>query len=152
MMKYLAMILLACTLVAATGCPPLEKATVARVIDGDTIVLESGEKVRYIGIDAPELTPNPEPHAGEATSINRSLVEGKEIIMQRDVTDRDSFGRLLRYVYVGDLFINGEMVRLGMARSVEYPPDTKYQVFLNEMELGARTVQRGIWQNEGGSQ
>jgi len=122
-----------------------ETATVTRVIDGDTITIDTGHRVRYIGIDTPEVYPVQEAHGMEAWQANRNLVEGKEVRLERDATETDKYGRLLRYVYVDDTLVNAELVRLGMAEARAYPPDTKYQDMLEQMEREARQAGRGIW-------
>jgi micrococcal nuclease len=132
-----------------SGClPPLATASgtgyVSRVIDGDTIVLSSGEHVRYIGMDTPEMNPE-EPFAREATQANRDLVEGKTVRLEKDTSETDRYGRLLRYVYVGDKFVNLELVRLGLAEAKSYPPDTRYQLVLDAIEVEARLAGRGMW-------
>ena len=133
-------------LLLLTGCSvPPDTARVTRVIDGDTITIAGGYKVRYIGIDTPEIYPRIEAFGIEAWQANRELVEGKEVRLERDVTETDRYGRLLRYVYVDDIFVNAELVRLGLARSKAYPPDTKYQDLLEEMEAEAREAGRGMW-------
>ena len=124
---------------------PPDTARVIRVIDGDTIVIEGDYRVRYIGIDAPELYPQPEAYGIEAWQANRQLVEGKTVRLERDVSERDKYGRLLRYVYVDGIFINAELVREGLARAEAYLPDTKHQDYLEGMEAEARFVGRGIW-------
>lgn len=101
--------------------PKPEIALVSRVIDGDTIELVNGRRVRYIGIDTPEKS---EYFFEEATTKNSELVLGKEVRLEKDISETDQYGRLLRYVYVGDLFVNAELVRLGYAREAYYPPDT----------------------------
>lgn len=128
------------------GCTsPPDTARVTRVIDGDTITIEGGYSVRYIGIDTPEVYPQVEAFGIEAWQANRKLVEGKEVRLERDVTEKDRYGRLLRYVYVDNIFVNAELVRLGLAQSKAYPPDTRYQDFLEEMEAEAREAGRGMW-------
>ena len=128
------------------GCSsPPDTARVTRVIDGDTITIAGGYKVRYIGIDTPEVYPRVEAFGIEAWQANRELVEGKEVRLERDVTETDRYGRLLRYVYIDDILVNAELVRLGLARSKAYPPDTKYQDLLEEMEAEAREAGRGMW-------
>jgi len=127
------------------ACSPLETATVTRVIDGDTIIIGSGQKVRYIGIDTPEVQPEPEAYGMEAWQVNRRLVEGKEVRLERDVSDTDKYGRLLRYVYVDNIFVNAELVRLGLAEAKAYPPDTKCQKHLDGLEAVARESERGMW-------
>jgi len=119
-----------------------ETVTVVTVIDGDTIVVEGGYHVRYIGIDSPETD---EFYYSEAKQMNADLIAGKKVRLESDITDKDKYGRLLRYVYVGDTFINAEMVRQGCAWSIAYPPDVKYQVYLEAMEKEARQLKRGVW-------
>jgi micrococcal nuclease len=126
-------------------------AYVKRVVDGDTIdVLIDGEeyKVRYIGINAPESVRPEHPvewMGPEASEANHALVTGKTVHLETDISDTDRFGRLLRYVYVDDLFVNGELVRLGYARARRYPPDLAHQDLLTEMEQEARAARRGLW-------
>ena len=125
--------------------PPLETATVTDVIDGDTIRIDTGQLVRYIGIDAPEMSPNAERFGKEAWSLNAALVSGKEVTLERDVSDTDQHGRLLRYVYVENIFVNGELVRLGLARAKAYPPDTENQKHLERLQTVAQETGRGMW-------
>lgn len=104
-------------------------ATVTRVVDGDTIVVRLGtgreERVRYIGIDTPEVG---DPCAQAATDANARMVEGERIRLVRDVSERDRYGRLLAYVYRArdDLFVNEELVRQGHAEAKRYAPDTRF--------------------------
>ena len=128
----------------ACSSPP-ETAVVARVIDGDTIIIGTGHRVRYIGIDTPEVYPRLEAYGMDAWQANRQLVEGKEVRLERDVSETDKHGRLLRYVYVDDTFVNAELVRQGLAEAKAYPPDTKYQDYLEQVEAEARQAGRGIW-------
>ena len=128
------------------GCsPPPDTAMVTRVIDGDTITIEGGYRVRYIGIDAPEVRPRLEAYGMEAWQVNRQLVEGKTVRLERDVSETDRYGRLLRYVWVDDVLVEAELVRQGLARAKAYPPDTKYQDYLEELEQQARLAGRGMW-------
>ena len=133
-------------LIGFAGCiPPPATATVIQVTDGDTIVVEGNYRVRYIGIDTPEIRPTLEAYGLEAWQVNRELVEGKEIRLECDVSETDRYGRLLRYVYVDDIFVNAELVRLGLAEAKSYPPDTKYQGYFEELEATARKAGLGIW-------
>ena len=116
--------------------------TVIKVIDGDTIVIEGGNYVRYIGIDSPEKN---ETYYTEAIQVNKKMVEGKRVRLQKDISDKDKYGRMLRYVYIDDVLINAEMVRLGYARAEAYPPDTNYQVYLEAMEQEAIRTKVGLW-------
>ena len=135
-----------CLLLPLCGCSsPPDTAKVIEVIDGDTIVIEGGYRVRYIGIDAPEVHPQSEVYGVEAWQANRRLVEGKRVRLERDVSETDKYGRLLRYVYVDNLFVNAELVREGLAWARAYPPDTRYQGYLEEMEAEARLAGKGMW-------
>jgi micrococcal nuclease len=127
--------------VGGTEC----QVRVVRVIDGDTIEVEGGARVRYIGIDAPEVYPQTEYYGPEAWTRNRELMEGKTVTLEKDVSETDVYGRLLRYVWVDGVFVNGELVRLGYARAISYPPDTKYQERLAQLEEEAREARRGLW-------
>ena len=142
-----ALVLLTLFLVLAVGCVPDTEgeARVLRVIDGDTIEIGAGIRVRYIGIDTPETYPQVESFGLEASARNRELVEGKVVILEKDVTDKDRYGRLLRYVYVDGLFVNAELVRLGYARAISYPPDTRHQALFEQLEQEAQDAGRGMW-------
>lgn len=126
----------------------VSEAKVVRVIDGDTIEIEGGERVRYIGIDAPETVEPQKPvecFGPEASNKNKELVEGKTVRLEKDMTDRDKYNRLLRYVYVGENLINTELVQLGFARAWAYPPDVKYQNEINAAEQTAKKIKSGLW-------
>ena len=138
--------LLGCVPDAGNVAPDIEgEVRVVRVIDGDTIEIEGGARVRYIGIDAPEVFPQTEYYGLEAWAKNIELVEQKTVTLEKDVSETDVYGRLLRYVYVDGLFVNGELVRLGYARAIPYPPDTKYQERLAQLEEEATEARRGLW-------
>lgn len=125
-----------------------ETGKVARVIDGDTIELEGGERVRYIGIDTPETVDPRKPvqcFGVEASKKNKELVEGKTVRLVKDVTDKDRYGRLLRYVYLDDAFINVELVKQGFAYSYSYPPDVKYQDQILKAQQEAEQSKAGLW-------
>lgn len=139
---------------ATTSAPvPTGFERVAHVADGDTITLESGEKVRYIGIDTPELHET----AGKSTcygqqakAANEALVLGAAVKLVPDKTNRDRYGRLLRYVYVKDgngneIFINEVLVAQGAAKSYPYKPDTAKQDILNAAQDKARSQGLGLW-------
>jgi micrococcal nuclease len=133
-------------LIGLAGClSPPETAAVINVIDGDTIIIEGNYRVRYIGIDTPEIRPALEAYGLEAWQANRELVQNRTVRLERDVSETDRYGRLLRYVYVDDVFVNAELVRLGLAEAVAYPPDTRYQDYFEELETTARKAGLGIW-------
>ena len=141
--RLLAIFILLLLLICGCISPP-DTALVIEVIDGDTIVIEGGYRVRYIGIDTPEIDDG-EPFGIEALEANRELVEGKIVRLERDVSQTDKYGRLLRYVYVDGILVNAELVRLGLAEAKAYPPDTKYQEDLEELEREAREAGWGMW-------
>jgi micrococcal nuclease len=128
--------------------PTKYKVKVLRVIDGDTIKIEGDQVVRYIGIDSPETVHPSKPvqcYGKEASSKNRELIEGKEVMLEKDVSETDKYGRLLRYVWLGDMLVNEYLVREGYAKSSSYPPDIKYQDKFNEAEKLAREEEKGLW-------
>ena len=148
-----------------------EAFRVRNVIDGDTIELANGEKVRYLGIDTPEARHraggrwvyDPEPYAEEATKANRSLVQGKRVRLEFDQKKRDRFGRLLAYVYVrlgllGDarydgevilesheIFVNAYLVQKGLARPLSILPNTRYAARFEKLLLQAQRERLGLW-------
>ncbi len=121
---------------------------VVRVIDGDTIEIEDGIRVRLIGINTPELgdsRTSAECFAREAYFKTKELLEGQTIALERDVSETDRYGRLLRYIYLEDVFINELLVRQGFAYASSYPPDVKYQEILSKAEKEAREESAGLW-------
>jgi len=115
---------------------------VSQIIDGDTIRLSTGEKVRLIGINSPERD---QPYYAEATQKLSQLIGNNYVILKKDVTDKDQYDRLLRYVYVNETFVNLEMVKQGYAISYSFPPNTKHQDDFEEAEEEARSAKTGIW-------
>ena len=132
-----------------------EEAEVAHVVDGDTIELTTGEKVRYVGVDTPETKHPNKPvqcFGREAAARNKELVEGKKILMEKDVSNTDRYDRLLRYIYLPNpeasgeaLFVNEYLVEQGYAHVLTYPPDIKYDKMLLDAEKKAREEQNGLW-------
>lgn len=126
-----------------------EVATVLSITDGDTIRVDRGfgsEPVRYIGINTPEVG---DPGAAEATAENARLVEGMEVVLEKDVSETDQFGRLLRYVWLDDggswTLVNYELVRNGFAQAATYPPDVRFVDLFVEAERAARGAEVGLW-------
>jgi endonuclease YncB( thermonuclease family) len=119
---------------------------VVRVVDGDTIVVAiggpRGTKVRLIGIDTPERG---RCFFEAATQRMRALVEGKQVRLTKDVSETDRYGRLLRYVYVGSLFVNDAMVREGYANAATFPPDVAHATEFIALARVARLARRGLW-------
>lgn len=122
------------------------EAFVTRVIDGDTIAVALGDsrdtRVRLIGIDTPERN---ECHYRAATDRMRALVDGKRVRLVRDVSETDRYGRLLRYVYEGEVFVNAAMVDGGFASAATFPPDVAHASEFVSLERRAREMQRGLW-------
>jgi micrococcal nuclease len=140
--------------VSETALPPAwQVATVTRVVDGDTIEIAGGQKVRYIGIDTPEtVDPRQEVQCfgQEASNRNKELVAGQEIFLEKDVSETDRYGRLLRYVYLAtdSASVNEQLVSEGFAKASSYPPDVRYQEKFKAAEEDARAKQRGLWQED----
>ena len=122
-----------------------DEAEGVRIIDGDTIVISDGRPVRYVGIDLPEIGDNPQFYGPEATTYNSQLLKEGKVRLEKDVSERDTFGRLLRFVYVGGILVNAELIREGYARSVFNPPDTRHAKCFIGLEEEAREAGRGMW-------
>jgi micrococcal nuclease len=128
--------------------PNIMYVKVTNVVDGDTFKIESGETVRMIGIDTPETVHPSKPvqcYGKEASLKTQELIEGKEIKLEKDVSEKDKYGRLLRYVYLGDIFLNEYLVREGYAMSSSYPPDIKYQDKFVGAQKKAQEENKGLW-------
>lgn len=123
-------------------------AQVVLVVDGDTIRVSMNgvnATIRYIGIDTPENTTKIEYFGAEASKKNQELVLGQEITMYRDTSETDRYDRLLRYIFVGEHFINYELVAEGYAQSLRYPPDTACADLFEQAEKQARGNGLGLW-------
>lgn len=128
--------------------PAEMEAVVERVVDGDTFVLVGGERVRLIGVDTPESVKSGSPvecFGPAASTFLKELIAGKTVRLVRDVSDRDRYGRLLRYAYLGDTFINETLVRSGYATVATFPPDVRELEKFRVAEREARTAQVGLW-------
>ncbi len=126
----------------------LERVTVSQVIDGDTIRLSDGRTVRYIGVDTPETvhpTKGVECFGQAASSFNRSLVAGQTVELEKDVSETDRYGRLLRYVWLKDQLINLVLVEHGYAYASSYPPDIAHQPVFQAVQTTAQQQARGLW-------
>ena len=149
---WLALLLLVPLLGAGSaGAGVTIEGTVVRVVDGDTILVQLAdrvEKVRYIGVDSPEIhhpVKGEEPGGRAAATVNRGLVEGRRVRLELDVRTRDRWGRLLAYVWVGDTMINAELIRLGYAHVMTVPPNVRYQELFVKLQREAREAGRGLW-------
>jgi micrococcal nuclease len=127
------------------------RAEVLRAVDGDTIeVLLDGaeEDVRYIGVDTPESVAPGQPVEcyGEAASeFNAELVEGEDVTLVFDAELRDRYGRLLAYVYVGELLVNAELLEQGFARTLEIEPNTSKAPRFARLARHAGAAGLGLW-------
>lgn len=121
-------------------CAKTEKVT--EVIDGDTFKTEKGKTIRLLGVNAAEMT---EPGGDIAKMFLSLMILNKNVGLERDITDKDDYGRLLRYVYHGSKFINAEIIRAGYAEARFYPPDTLYRKELKELEKIAIRNNKGLW-------
>jgi len=124
---------------------------VTRVVDGDTVEVQldgAEEDVRYIGVDTPETVKPGAPvdcFGPQASSFNHRLVEGRRVRLVFGEERRDQYGRLLAYVYFGDRFVNAELVRLGLARTLFIPPNDRFEGQLKRLEIAAARAGRGLW-------
>jgi micrococcal nuclease len=129
--------------------PPVTAAVVERAVDGDTVVLVGGERVRYIGVDTPEMHHPKKPvqaYAREALEFNRRLVEGKKIRLEMDVDRQDKYGRTLAYVFLEDgRFVNAELLKEGYAQLLTIPPNVRYVDLFTGLQKQARENKRGLW-------
>lgn len=126
-----------------------QTGVVVWIADGDTIRvrLDDGNifPVRYIGMDTPEDTTHGDPFAIEATMKNWELVNGKTVTLVKDVSETDQYNRLLRYVFVDDIFVNYELVKLGYAQAATYPPDVACADTFKNAQHEAKLAGIGLW-------
>jgi micrococcal nuclease len=131
--------------------PASAEAFVIRVVDGDTIEARIGnvvEDVRYIGVDTPETVKPGTPvqcFGVPASAFNHRLVERRRVRLVFGVERRDTYGRLLAYAYLGRRFVNAELVRRGLARSLTIPPNDRFAALFRGLELRAARAGRGLW-------
>jgi len=122
---------------------------VKSVCDGDTIVMADGTRVRYIGIDTPEVQHEgspAEPFGAKASEYNTRLVLGRKVRLEFDREKYDRYGRLLAYIYLpGDVFINQQLIEKGYAHFLYREPNTKYNDRLLRAQRKAMNAGIGIW-------
>jgi endonuclease YncB( thermonuclease family) len=153
-------------IVAITGCAPAPaaappngpNATVLAIIDGDTIDADIGgrrERVRLLGIDTPEVAHaatsgraagDEECFGNEATAFTRSLIPpGTQIRLERDIVGRDHYDRVLAHVHVGELYVNGEIVRRGFATPLFIEPNEVHRALIVAAAKAAEADDVGLW-------
>jgi micrococcal nuclease len=131
--------------------PPSAVAYVTRVVDGDTVEVRLGgteEDVRYIGVDTPETVKPETPvqcFGPQASEFNHRLVEGRRVQLVFGAERRDVYGRLLAYVYLDGRFVNAELLRRGLARTLTIPPNDRYADRFKRLEIAAARAGRGLW-------
>ena len=132
---------------------PLQAAQVTNIVDGDTIdvLIEGAEyRIRYILMDTPETHGGTEPFGPEASAANAALVAGQTVWLEKDVSETDRYGRLLRYVYLADgRMVNEELLRQGLATVATFPPDVKYVERFLAVQAEARDSGAGLWGEPG---
>lgn len=146
-------LLLALLLLLSCRNQDYSQIRVTKIIDGDTIELSGGRRLRYIGIDTPEVRRkagnsfiyDPQPFSLEAKDYNRKLVKGKNVRIEFDIEKADRYGRLLGYCYVGDIFVNAELVKEGYAKLYTFPPNVKHIDLLRQMQKEAHKQRKGLW-------
>lgn len=140
-----------------------QKAKVKYAVDGDTIWVDidgKDEKVRFVGVNTPEVAKDGKPAefmADEAKDFTNIILKNKKIYLERDISDRDKYDRLLRYIWLEEPVdnptlndiekktLNGILVKEGYAYANYYKPDIKYQEYLKELEKSAQENKKGIW-------
>lgn len=160
-MRFLKGLVLIAALVLFSGCQisPFAKyidAKVVECIDGDTVKLDNGEAVRFIGIDTPELHKRTgdnwadvnDPFALEAKQLSEKLVKGKLVRLEFDIELRDKYSRLLAYCFADNVFVNERILEEGLGLLYTRPPNVKYSEILVAAQKRARDNQKGLWSNE----
>lgn len=126
-------------------------AHVIRVVDGDTLEVRIGdaaEDVRLIGVDTPETVDPNAPvqcFGPRASRFQHHLAEGRRVRLVFGAERRDAYGRLLAYAYLGDVFLNAELVRHGLARTLAIAPNISHRALFARLELAAARAGRGLW-------
>ena len=118
------------------------------VYDGDTVLLDNKKRVRYLGINAPEINHEggkSEFMAHAAQNLNRKLVDKTWIRLEYDQERKDRYGRLLAYVHLDTMFVNAALLRAGCCHAAAYPPNTKYRGLFETLETEAKQHGRGMW-------
>jgi micrococcal nuclease len=138
----------------ARPAAPFTRGTVVRAVDGDTIIVRSGDRsedVRLLGIDTPETVDPRKPvgcYGPEASAFTKHLVTGRPVTLRYDRELHDRYGRYLAYVWLTGrtpLFVNAELVRRGYARTYPFPPNTAHAALFAALERSAAVAGRGLW-------
>lgn len=119
-----------------------DEVLVTRVVDGDTIEIEGNKKVRLIGINSPEAK---DCFGKESTAFTNEYLLNKAVKLEKDISEKDKYDRLLRYVHLGSVLFNEELVKNGYAQVLTYPPDVKYKDKFLDAQKYARDNNLGLW-------
>jgi len=136
---------------SGSDAPGAAEAKVVRVVDGDTFEAQIGavvEDVRLIGVDTPETVKPGEPvqcYGPQASRFAHREFEGRQVWLVFGVERRDIYDRLLAYAYIGHRFLNAELLRLGLARTLAIPPNTRHSARFEQLQLQAARAGRGLW-------
>lgn len=126
--------------------------TITKVIDGDTYIINNGEKIRLIGVNTPEIhhpIKGVEYFGKESAEYAKRILINQKVTLKYDVGERDKYGRLLSYVYLADgTFVNALLVKEGYARIMTVPPNVKYADLFLKLEREARKNKRGLWSGQ----
>ncbi|MDO5712962.1 MAG: thermonuclease family protein [Tissierellia bacterium] len=147
------LILVLTTWVSLHGKGNYESVRITRVIDGDTVVVDNNEKVRIIGMNTPEVGKRTEPYGEEAKEFATHILLGKDVYLEKDVSDRDKYGRLLRHIWLKDPKkgileednYGAIALKEGYAQVYTFPPDVKYEKKYLEISRKAREERKGLW-------
>ena len=160
--KVLGVLLLIFVLATASlvqAAPAVIEAKVIKHVDGDTVYVQIGkktEKIRFIGVDTPESTIQHEPYGTEASNYTKKMLLGKKVYLQKDVQERDKYGRLLAYVWLKKpttgsnseatkYMFNAILVKNGYAQVMTIPPNVKYSSLFVSLQSQARAAHKGLW-------
>lgn len=160
MKRFAASIALCAALFLAATPAPAEperrQGKVQWVIDGDTFQLESGERVRFIGVNCPEYQPHrkkADPYGREASEFTRKLLDQKTVFLEEDVERVDKYGRTLAYVYLKDgTFVNRMLVERGYAKARYYKPNDRHRDAFRDSEKAAKAAGVGLWSAKKGDE
>lgn len=134
----------------------LETAVIGRVVDGDTVELKDGRRVRFVGVNTPESTTRTEPYGKVASDYTKKQLTGKTVYLEKDVSETDRYGRLLRIIWLAppssiseseirSKMYNAALVLGGYAEPSTYPPDVKYADYFRKFAIEARKAKKGLW-------
>lgn len=128
---------------------PQKEGVVGRVIDGDTFVLKTGEKIRLIGVDTPEYRPSQhidKYYGKEASAYSKKLLLNQAVVLESDTKKIDKYDRFLAYVYLKNgKFVNLHLVEEGYAKARYYAPNGRYRKLFGEAEKKAKSLRKGLW-------